>query len=344
MLPQIPTNTFTTLSLLLATLATSTTIPEYEPQILSNITISLLNPDDGFTLADNSSLNARALECSIGYTACAYDSSRCCLAGQKCCGNGYCARIGAACCVGGGTCPVGYKCCDGSNGCAPWGGECCSGGYYCPIGKRCRIYKGEKVCCGVTGCAGEYDGIGSGGTVGDVTSSSSTTTTTTEIETEIETATTTALPYVTLEWDYYYTTIYWTYWFYYWTSYSPYTVRTVTSTITSTRSIWSVYATNSAVATSALSERSSSYSFRAPYSATSLESSTEPVTLFTEPTATARAAGSSDATDEATGSDTVTEGTRLDSATGAAVSMGVSGTGIMAAVLIAAVGGLAFWL
>lgn len=54
----------------------------------------------------------------------------------------------------------------------------------------------------MSGCIGEYDGIGSGGTltVPDVTS--------TATETEIETtrATTT---YVEVDWDYYYTTIYW---------------------------------------------------------------------------------------------------------------------------------------
>lgn len=202
MLSSIPISSFTTLalSLLLTNIATSTTIEKNEPQLLSNIS---LIADDGFSLfTENPSLNARALECNIGYSECAYDTSRCCPSSGKCCGNGYCADIGDTCCTGGGTCPVGYKCCDGTRGCAPLGGECCSGGYYCRAGKKCRIYDGEKVCCPLSGCIGEYDGIGSGGTltVPDVTS--------TATETEIETtrATTT---YVEVDWDYYYTTIYW---------------------------------------------------------------------------------------------------------------------------------------
>lgn len=195
---QIPSFTTLALSLLLTNLATSTTIPKNEPQLLSNVT---LNTDDGFSLfTENPGLNARALECRIGYSECAYDTSRCCPSSGKCCGNGYCANIGETCCAGGGTCSIGYKCCTG--GCAPLGGECCSDGYYCRAGKKCRIYDGEKVCCPLSGCIGEYDGIGSGGTltVPDVTS--------TATETEIETtrATTT---YVEVDWDYYYTTVYW---------------------------------------------------------------------------------------------------------------------------------------
>ncbi|KAJ5700559.1 hypothetical protein N7536_003572 [Penicillium majusculum] len=328
MLSPIPIPSFTTLalSLLLTNLATSTTIDKNEPQLLSNVS---LNTDDGFSLfSENPSLNARALECSIGYSECAYDTTRCCPSSGKCCGNGYCADIGDTCCTGGGTCPIGYKCCDGTRGCAPLGGECCSGGYYCRAGKKCRIYDGEKVCCPLSGCIGENDGIGSGGTltVPDVTS------TATETEVETTRATTT---YVEVDWDYYYTTIYWTYWFYYWTSYAPYTVQTVTSTTTSTRTVWSVYATNRADATSSLSRSSARYSFSTPYEATSLKSSTAPVTLSTG--AAAPSATVSDSTD-----DTIAASPVIGASSAESVS--VSGTGILAAVLVAAVGGLAFGL
>ncbi|KAJ5374713.1 hypothetical protein N7517_006719 [Penicillium concentricum] len=329
MLLPLPSFTILALSLLLANLVTSTTIDKDEPQLFSNV--SRLNTDDAFSLfGENPSLNTRELTCGIGYAECQYDTSRCCSIGKKCCGNGFCATIGETCCTDGGTCPIGFKCCEGTDGCAPLGGECCSDGYYCRVGKKCRIWKGEKVCCSsLNGCIGENDGVGSDDGIGsgDTLTADVTSTTTTE-------ATTTT--YVRVDWDYYYTTIYWTYWFYYWTSFAPYTVQTVTSTRTSTRTVWSVYATNSAVATSSLEDRSSSYTYFPPYSATSLKSSSEPVTLSTSATATARAAN--DVTDEITG------GASLDPGVGAAVSVGVSGTGILAAVLVAVVGGLAFGL
>ncbi|KAJ5823498.1 hypothetical protein N7447_005838 [Penicillium robsamsonii] len=324
-----------TLSLLLANLATGTIIDEDEPQLFANV--SRVNTDDGFSLfSGNASLNTRDRTCGIGYTTCDYDTSRCCSLGQKCCGNGFCAMIGETCCTGGGTCPIGFKCCSGTDGCAPLGGECCSDGYYCRMGKKCRTWKGKKVCCSsVFGCAGENDGVGSddgiesGDTTVDVTS-----TTTTKSTTTTEPTTTT---YVQVDWEYYYTTIYWTYWFYYWTSFAPYTVQTVTSTRTSTQTVWSVYATNSAVATSSFEDRSSSYTYFPPYSATSLKSSSEPVTLSSA-TATAGAG------DDVTGSGSSIGGTSLDPGLSAAVSVGVSGTGILAAVLVAIVGGLAFAL
>lgn len=197
----IPSFTTLSLSLLLTNLATSTTTNKNEPQLLSNI--SLLNTDDASSLfSENPTLNARALECSIGYSECAYNTNRCCPSSGKCCGNGYCADMGEMCCTGGGTCAVGFKCCAGTTGCAPLGGECCSGGYYCRAGKKCRVYDGEKVCCPLTGCIGEYDGVGFGGTLTglDVTS------TVTETEVETSRATTT---YLEVDWDYYYTTVYW---------------------------------------------------------------------------------------------------------------------------------------
>lgn len=195
-----PSFTCLALSLLLANIAASTPTDQDEPQLLSNISISF-DADDIFSLplvlsGENSTLNTRALECKIGYSECAYDTSRCCRIGGKCCGNGYCASIGDTCCAGGGTCPLGYKCC-GTTGCAPLGAQCCSGGYYCRVGRTCRIYRGEKVCCALTGCAGEYDGVAAGATL-----------TATEVETATATTTATA-GYVAVDWDYYYTTVYW---------------------------------------------------------------------------------------------------------------------------------------
>ena len=210
MLSPILLPSFTGLVLLLASIATSTPTNQDEPQLLSNISISL-DPDNLFSLplsssTDNSTLNARALECGIGYSECAYDTSRCCRIGGKCCGNGYCASIGDTCCASGGTCPLGYKCC-GTTGCAPLGAQCCSGGTYCRIGRTCRIYKGEKVCCALTGCVGEYDGIGAGATLTATDVEIATATTTyVEIDTATAPATTT---YVAVDWDYYYTTVYW---------------------------------------------------------------------------------------------------------------------------------------
>ncbi|OQE15791.1 hypothetical protein PENFLA_c030G09528 [Penicillium flavigenum] len=326
MLSPLPSLTALALSLLLANVATSTST-EDSPQLFTNMT---LTTDDIFSLFDTP-LNTRDLQCRAGYSQCAYNSRRCCPTGGKCCGNGYCADAGETCCTGGGTCRVGYKCCAGSTGCAPSDGQCCTGGYYCPAGKTCRIYNGRKVCCPLTGCSGEYDGIGSGGTLtGSDTTSTST-------ETETETATTT---YVDVDWDYYYTTIYWTYWFYYWTSYAPYTVRTVTSTTTTTRTVFSVFASNSAEATSSLRESSSSYSFSTPYEATSLARSSDPVTLRTgspAPTATS----SLDSTYGIIAGPLNGEGS-----TGSAASVSIigNGIGILAAALAAAIGGLAFGL
>ncbi|OGE55566.1 hypothetical protein PENARI_c004G05215 [Penicillium arizonense] len=160
--------------------------------------------------------------------------------------------------------------------------------------------------------------------------------------TETETATvtsayTTAAPTVTyLDWNYYYTTVYWTYWFYFWTSIPPYTVQTVTSTYTTTRTIWSVLETNSAEASASLSSKSARYTFSVPYSATSLKSSLEPVTLSTAD-ATPSATSINSGGNSGSGSGTSVFG-------GSAVSVSVSATGVMAAVLAAAIGGLAFGL
>ena len=95
------------------------------------------------------------------------------------------------------------------------------------------------------------------------------------------------------------------------------------------------YATNRAEATSSLSRSSARYSFSTPYEATSLKSSTAPVALPTG--AAAPSATVSDSTD-----DTVSAGPVIG--VSSAESVSVSGTGILAAVLAAAVGGLAFGL
>lgn len=71
-----------------------------------------------------------------------------------------------------------------------------------------------------------------------------------------------------------------TYWYYYWTSFSPYTVKTVTSTKTTTTTRWSAYATASAEASESF-EYFITARLTPPYSATSLKSSTDPVTIST---------------------------------------------------------------
>lgn len=131
-----------------------------------------------------------------------------------------------------------------------------------------------------------------------------------------------------------------TYYYYFWTSYTPYTVKTVTSTRTTTKTVWSVYATNSLDARSELRSSSRSYTFSAPYSATSLKSSTKPVTI-----------SASSAAPTSTSSNTGDTSGRLVSGSGdpgvfpdSAVGRGVSSTGVIAAVLVAAIGGLAFGL
>jgi hypothetical protein len=187
-------------TLLLANAAASTSTDlDDEPRLYSNISLSA---DQGFSENLDLNLAARAYVCSVGYTECAYDSTRCCPIGGRCCGNGYCADIGETCCTGGGTCRVGYKCCGGQQGCAPIGAECCSDGTYCRAGKRCRTYRGKKVCCALSGCIGEND---SGSDDSGVTAPTLTqTATATEVETETATST-----YLEVDWEYYYTTIYW---------------------------------------------------------------------------------------------------------------------------------------
>lgn len=142
------------------------------------------------------------------------------------------------------------------------------------------------------------------------------------------------------------------YWSYYWTSFSPYTVKTVTSTTRTTYTVWSVYATASAVASSSLSEKSSRYNFRPPYTATYLSKSSDPVTLngaVAAPTAPPTS-GSSDTGNVPSGSDSDdTSGSDSGILTtfgsvGSAAGGGITGTGILAAVLVAALGGLAFGL
>ncbi|KAJ5779657.1 hypothetical protein N7457_007377 [Penicillium paradoxum] len=294
-----------------------------DPQLMSNVS---LHTDSNPSFFSDNPLKPRALECSIGYSECAYDTSKCCPLGDRCCGTGYCAEPGETCCTERGTCASGYKCCAGARGCAPIGGECCEGGYYCPAGKRCRLYKGRSVCCAPSGCIGENAGIGDGGGVTVPTISITESVTRTRIAVE-----------TVYKW--YTSTIYWTYWSFYWTSFSPYTVKTVTSTIRSTYTVWSVYATNAAVATSSLADQSSSYNYKPPYTATYLSASSTPVTLaggLAAPT------GSPSSDDNTSGSDP--GGLTSLGSVGAAASVRFSGTGVVAAVLVAAIGGLAFRL
>ncbi|KAJ5125476.1 hypothetical protein N7448_004796 [Penicillium atrosanguineum] len=215
-------------------------------------------------------------------------------------GNDYCADPGDICCTVG-TCPSGWNCCGNAGMCSPKNGECCSDGSYCDAGDHCRIWRGREVCCPTSGCVGENDSGDLGNTVTVAASM-----------TETATMFTTVAPsythsYTYYDYEYYYTTIYWTYWFYYWTSYSPYTVKTVTSTQTTTTTIWSAYETNSAEASSSFAAKSESYTFSAPYYATSLKASTDPVKLasngFSTPTSTSSSGQGSSLTvgDSATG-------------------------------------------
>jgi hypothetical protein len=182
---------FSLFTLLIASAVSGNSDTSDEPRLYSNVSLSA---DQG--LSENLDLNlaARALVCSIGYSTCVYDSTRCCPIGGHCCGNGYCADIGETCCTGGGTCSVGYKCCGGQQGCAPIGAECCSDGTYCRAGKTCRTYLGEKLCCALSGCIGEND---SGSDDAGIT-----------VPTLTQTATATST-YLEVDWEYYYTTIYW---------------------------------------------------------------------------------------------------------------------------------------
>ncbi|KAJ5769958.1 uncharacterized protein N7511_002009 [Penicillium nucicola] len=323
--------------LLLSSLGTATSLQD-EPQLFSNVSVDLasermLSTRDLGLGSDFHILDARASECRVGYSECPNDPNYCCQTGKSCCsGTSYCASPGSVCCADYGTCRSGWKCCTGT-GCAPIGGECCSGGYYCPAGKQCRIWKGENVCCPSTGCIGEFDTGGDENTVGGSEAT----------ETETETATITSVynaPTITaLDYEYYYTTVYWTYWFYFWTSFSPYTVRTVTSTTTTTHTVWSVYMTDSEEASASLSSKSSRYSFSTPYSATSLKSSSDPVTISTADSTPSATSVSSDGTSGSSGSDVTSP-----FGGSAIASVSVSITGVMAAFLAAAIGGLAFGL
>jgi hypothetical protein len=186
-------------------------ILEDEPQLFSNASVldmaseRILSTRDLGLGSDFNILSNRALECRAGYSACPNDSLYCCQTGKSCCsGTSYCASPGATCCADYGTCRSGWKCCTGA-GCAPDDGECCTGGYYCRAGKHCRIWNGAHVCCPSTGCVGEFDSGGDDNTVGGSEA--------TETETETATVTsayTTAAPTITaLDYEYYYTTVYW---------------------------------------------------------------------------------------------------------------------------------------
>jgi hypothetical protein len=181
--------------------------PQDEPQLFSNVSVlhlaseRILSTRDLGLGSDFNILSNRAYECRAGYSECPNDTFKCCQTGKSCCsGTNYCASPGETCCADYGTCPSGWKCCSGT-GCAPTDGECCTGGYYCRAGKHCRIWKGSHVCCPSTGCVGEFD---TGNDVGTVGGSQATETTT------VTSAYTTAAPTVTyLNYDYYYTTVYW---------------------------------------------------------------------------------------------------------------------------------------
>ncbi|KAJ5138445.1 uncharacterized protein N7515_003293 [Penicillium bovifimosum] len=330
------------LTLLLLPLLHQTTAQDQvlrdEPQQFANITHNN-NQLSLSSLFASDSLSPRALTCSPGYVGCTTETNSCCPSGKDCCGATSCASSLEDCCSSGGVCRAGFKCCPGSDGCVPIsGGECCGGGYYCPTGQKCRTYKGEKVCCASSGCIGEGTGAGDEDESGVSNTEASTTS-------------------VVDDYVYYTSTIVWTYWSYYWTSWYPYTERTVTSTKTTTYTVWSVYASNGAEATSSLAAESSRYNFEPPFTATYLSASTDPVTLYTggaAPTATGLHNGIEPGEDTGLhngvepGEDIgVMPGAGAGAGAGTpdgAAGLRISGTGVLIAIFVAAVGGLAFGL
>jgi hypothetical protein len=105
-----------------------------------------------------------------------------------------------------------------------------------------------------------------------------------------------------------------------------------------------VYAPNSAAATSSLAEESSRYNFQPPFTATYLSESTDPVSLgAAAPTATSSSSDESDGTDVSDGSGVIAI-PGLGTPSGSSAGMGITGTGVLGAILVAAVGGLAFGL
>lgn len=277
------------LSLLLSTALAFEQAPQNQPRLRSNSTLDVTKL---------SSINARDLfglesrdyyECPVGYAECSDDTSTCCALGKTCCSTtDYCASPGGVCCNIG-TCPAGWNCCGNDGYCSPVGGECCDGGYYCNVGYQCKVYDGEDICCPDTGCVGS-DGTGDYGTT--YAAGGSATGSATRTDTYMTTSTSSyTYSYTYDEYSYYYTTYHWTFWYYFWTSYSPYTVSTVTSTKTTSTNVWSVYASDSAMASRSFEYSAEVFTQSIPYSATYLESSTDAVPLNTGggdlPTATA---------------------------------------------------------
>ncbi|KAJ5138444.1 uncharacterized protein N7515_003292 [Penicillium bovifimosum] len=328
------------LTLLLLPLLHQTTAQlEDEPQEYLNSThnnnqlsLSSLFPSD--------SLSPRAFACALGYEGCTKATTKCCPSTKDCCGEFACADSSEDCCSNGRICAAGFKCCEGTNGCAPVDGECCDGGFYCRAGKRCASTNGQKLCCAPSGCTerergGEDEwGLGeqTGGYNATMSMEAPTTTTITRVVDDVL----------------YAGTISWTYWSYYWTSFYPYTQRTVTSTETTTYTVFSVFAKNSAEAVSWILAESSKYNFQPPFTATYLSASTHPASLYTVTEAAAPTATSLSSSDTGLhngvepGEDNgVIPGT---GAPGGAAGLRISGTGVLVAILIAAVGGLAFGL
>ncbi|KAJ5659652.1 hypothetical protein N7507_006103 [Penicillium longicatenatum] len=268
------------------------TIPQNQPRLRSNGTLNLAQSGSSPNTRDFDLVDRYYYyDCPTGYSECSTDTSKCCATGNRCCDSGYCADPGDTCCTIG-TCPSGWDCCGNYGYCSPVGGECCEGGYYCDVGYQCKIWDGEDVCCPASGCVGS-DGTGSLGNTVGAGSATETATSAASGTSTYESTTEAGYTYTSdsYEYDYYYTTYYWSYWFYFWTSYSPYTVQTVTSTETTTTTIWSAYATDSADARESFSYSVDLHSFYTPYTATYLESSTDPVPIATGAAGTPTATG-----------------------------------------------------
>ncbi|KAL2822911.1 hypothetical protein BJX63DRAFT_417330 [Aspergillus granulosus] len=160
---------------------------------------------------------------------------------QSCCQDLVCVNsLEDVCCGGyfcnaGETCANTYgRCClEGTkachDGCIPNDAECCESYGFCDPGEHCYIIGNTRPACSTT--------------------------------TEYTTST-----YV--DWEYFYYTITWTYWVTFYTYYIPSSTEIRTSTTTITTEIVSVYATDSAEASSSFDEISATLTYTPPSTAT----------------------------------------------------------------------------
>ncbi|KAH7091506.1 hypothetical protein FB567DRAFT_275728 [Paraphoma chrysanthemicola] len=177
---------------------------------------------------------------------------------------------------------AGYKCCDTMH-IAPLAATCCPGGSYAPVGNYCCT--NGRNCPNGRSCTGCTPTDGNGGFVGSSqapvpSASTPPTVTSTRVATVF---------------TYYYFTITYYYYRVYWIYVPSITRSTVTSSTVSTSITVSVYAANSADASSSFSALSATISLPTPASATILPSlpSESPVvsSAVSSPTTTSSARG-----------------------------------------------------